>query len=236
MLRAGVNALSVSGSTTTTGQLQIQNTSTTAFQVQNNSSQTVLGVNTSTGSVLLGTPGASGVTGSLVVYNSTNSNTVTIQSGVTGSSYSLTLPTAAPSSNGQCLTGTTAGVLSFATCAAGHTKQVILTPEYAGAVLTNCTTTGGGACAGTDNNTGTVTSAWDNSTSDGGPGYMSYYNWTSTQANAQTYDVLVRVPIPSDWSSWTGTNLTIYYYDDNNTNTALSAQVVGYNGSVAAAP
>jgi len=31
-------------------------------------------------------------------------------------SYTLTLPTAAPASNGHCLTGTTAGVLSFAAC------------------------------------------------------------------------------------------------------------------------
>lgn len=31
-------------------------------------------------------------------------------------SYTLTLPTAAPASNGDCLTGTTAGVLSFAAC------------------------------------------------------------------------------------------------------------------------
>ena len=53
--------------------------------------------------------------GSIVFNNSTNSNAVTIQSGVTSpSSYSLTLPVAAPSSNGQALVGTTAGVLSWA--------------------------------------------------------------------------------------------------------------------------
>jgi hypothetical protein len=42
---------------------------------------------------------------------------VTIQAPTTATaSYTLTLPTAAPASNGHCLTGTTAGVLSFAAC------------------------------------------------------------------------------------------------------------------------
>jgi hypothetical protein len=42
---------------------------------------------------------------------------VTIQAPTTATaSYTLTLPSAAPASNGHCLTGTTAGVLSFAAC------------------------------------------------------------------------------------------------------------------------
>ncbi|HTE21846.1 MAG TPA: NosD domain-containing protein [Candidatus Limnocylindria bacterium] len=41
-------------------------------------------------------------TGSIVLNNSTNNNTVTVQSGVTGASYALTLPTAVGSAN-QCL-------------------------------------------------------------------------------------------------------------------------------------
>ncbi len=53
--------------------------------------------------------------GSIIFNNSTNSNTVSIQSGVTApSSYSLTLPVAASSTNGYALVGTTAGVLSWA--------------------------------------------------------------------------------------------------------------------------
>ena len=61
-----------------------------------------------------GTPGVS--TGSLVFGNSTNSNTLTIQSGVTSSSITYTLPTA-DGSSGQCLKTNGSGVLSFSACA-----------------------------------------------------------------------------------------------------------------------
>ena len=54
-----------------------------------------------------GTPGVS--TGSLVFGNSTNINTLTIQSGVTSSSITYTLPTA-DGSNGQCLKTNGSGV------------------------------------------------------------------------------------------------------------------------------
>lgn len=47
-------------------------------------------------------------------YNSTNANTVTIQSGVTSTSYTLTLPTAVAAGNGYALVSTTGGVLSWA--------------------------------------------------------------------------------------------------------------------------
>jgi hypothetical protein len=43
-------------------------------------------------------------------------NSIQIQAPLTGASYTLTLPTAAPANNGDCLVSTTAGVLSFATC------------------------------------------------------------------------------------------------------------------------
>ena len=53
-------------------------------------------------------------TGSAVFYNSTNANTVTVNSGITTTGYTLTLPTAAPSANGQALVSTTGGTLSWA--------------------------------------------------------------------------------------------------------------------------
>ena len=55
-------------------------------------------------------------TGSLVFGNSTNINTLTIQSGVTSSSITYTLPTA-DGSSGQCLKTNGSGVLSFSACA-----------------------------------------------------------------------------------------------------------------------
>lgn len=60
-----------------------------------------------------GLGGASATTGSLLFYNSTNTNTVNIQSGTTSTNYTLTLPIAAPAVNGSVLSSTTAGVLSW---------------------------------------------------------------------------------------------------------------------------
>ncbi|MEK7594902.1 MAG: hypothetical protein AAB436_04675, partial [Patescibacteria group bacterium] len=68
------------------------------------------------GSLSLGT--ASTNTGSIAFYNSTNGNTVTLQAGVSGSNFSLTLPTSA-GSNGDCLQTTGGGVLVFAACTGG---------------------------------------------------------------------------------------------------------------------
>ncbi|HET9174008.1 MAG TPA: right-handed parallel beta-helix repeat-containing protein, partial [Candidatus Saccharimonadales bacterium] len=217
------------------GNVYTQNTSTTALQIQNTAGQTMLGVDTSSGKVNVGSN--SGINGLLVINSSATSGSVGLTvSSTTFTSYTLTLPNAAPTASGQCLqSSATFTTLTWSSCGSGgggsHTKKINLTAEYAGSVLTNCTISGAGACAGTDTNNGTMTSSWDNSTTDGGPGYMSYYNWTSTATSAQTYDIMARVPIPSDWSSWTGTNMTLYYYDDSNTNTALSVQVAGYNGT-----
>lgn len=56
---------------------------------------------------------ASVANGINLFYNSSNANTVTIQSGVTSTSYTLTLPTAVAASNGYVLSSTTGGVLSW---------------------------------------------------------------------------------------------------------------------------
>lgn len=62
-------------------------------------------------SVDLGT--SSTTTGTVVLRNSSNTNTFTLQPGATGSNITLTLPTADPTINGAPLVATTAGVLSF---------------------------------------------------------------------------------------------------------------------------
>lgn len=56
---------------------------------------------------------ASGVTGQVKLFNSTNANTVTLQSGVTSSSWTLTLPTTAGTNN-YVLTTNGSGVSSWA--------------------------------------------------------------------------------------------------------------------------
>ncbi|MES2970927.1 MAG: glycosyl hydrolase family 28-related protein [Patescibacteria group bacterium] len=78
-----------------------------------------------TGILTLGTSnGASGNTGKIVLANSANNNTVTIQSGSTTTTYALTLPLTVGSAN-ECLKNSgTAGTLTFASCgAAGGTLQ-----------------------------------------------------------------------------------------------------------------
>jgi len=92
---------------------------------------------------------------------------------------------------------------------ARHAKTIQLTAEYAGAVLD----TGGQSSV-----TGTMTAAFD-STHD-----IGYYNWTTSQAMAQTYDIVARVPIPSDWSAWNG-NPTFLTQANVGTTAGVSATV-----------
>ncbi|MEK7602967.1 MAG: carbohydrate binding domain-containing protein, partial [Patescibacteria group bacterium] len=61
---------------------------------------------------------ASTTTGNVVFRNSTNANTMTIQSGATSGNFTLTLPTDDGTSN-QCLKTDGTGVLSFTACVGG---------------------------------------------------------------------------------------------------------------------
>jgi hypothetical protein len=67
---------------------------------------------TSTGSLTLGTTGPTGATGQIILRNSTNANTLTLQSGASSSSYTLTLPPGSPGTN-QFLQFTSGGVASW---------------------------------------------------------------------------------------------------------------------------
>jgi hypothetical protein len=96
------------GTSTPTARLQVIGNSIfqsdasnpTALQVQNAAGNSVLSVDTSTSTVTLGK--ASSLNGTLVFANSTNGNTVTLQSGATTTSYTALLPSAA-GAVGQCL-------------------------------------------------------------------------------------------------------------------------------------
>ncbi|MBA2278952.1 hypothetical protein H0V99_00735, partial [Candidatus Saccharibacteria bacterium] len=221
--------------------------SATSFQVQNASNNTVLGVNTSTNQVLIGK--ASTVLGSLVVYNATNSNTITIQSGTTAASgYTLTLPTTAGIAN-QCLQNSaTAGVLTFASCGGAGTSKVTLSPEFHGAVLT----------ADGTNNVGTMTSDFCSKGNTNPPDintticatngdYRTYYSWTANATN--DYDIYVTWQVPSDfvsfttspaisfygWRTSTSDNVTLTLYDDAGgicgAATAISGTVATWNST-----
>jgi len=81
---------------------------------------------------------------------------------------------------------------------ARHQKNIKLIAEYPGATMTGDGT----------NNTGTMTS--DNTTTNSTPGFMNYYDWTTT-TGGNDYSIWVRVPIPDDWAAWNGTG-TIWGY------------------------
>src|SRR5205814_14699 len=88
------------------------------------------------------------------------------------------------------------------------TKQIILSPEYAGAVVT---------ASASANTIGSMTS--DASTSAnislGGTtnNFLTYYEWNSAQSSLQDYTVAVRVTLPADFSSWIpgGSALQVVY-------------------------
>jgi hypothetical protein len=85
--------------------------------------------------------------------------------------------------------------------AARRTTSINLMPEYANSVLD----AGSGS-----NNTGSMTAKLDLTTR------RNYYKWTTTQGTAQSYDVVVQVPIPSDFSAWaTTTPISVDTYTSN---------------------
>lgn len=189
-----------------TGNMLINNASTTGFLVQNTSNQAVVTADTSGNQLILGAIGS--VNGKLQFSSAQASGgSVSIIAGAMSSaaSYTLTLPTTAPSTNQCLLSGsTTATSLTFGSCSLARSKKIVLTAEYAGAVLD----AGTGA-----NNSGTMTSGNDLTNRE------NYYKWTTSVGTSQSYDIDVQVPIPSDFGSWaSSTPITVdtYTHDISN--------------------
>jgi len=156
----------------------------------------------------------------------------TISGGVSGGSY-VTLQGSTPGTadtgninisgsavlGGSMAVGTSGNTITLsstngfvATGTARHTKTIKLTAEYAGGVLDAL---GDTSCSSA--NAGTLTSGSDTSSNN-----MNYYLWSSSSASAQCYDVVVRVPIPSDFDGWaSSTPLTIQTYTTSTSNGTL---------------
>ncbi len=110
---------------------------------------------------------------------------------------------------------------------AQHAKTILLAPEYAGAVLD---AQNDATCTSAAN--GTMTSGFSTGISGIGNTTQSYYTWTSTQTSAQCYDVVVQVPIPSDFSGWSSsTPLTINTYSSNTSNATMALQAIDSAGT-----
>ncbi|MFZ1812100.1 MAG: right-handed parallel beta-helix repeat-containing protein, partial [Candidatus Saccharimonadales bacterium] len=128
---AGTNTRYV-GQTTSANATNVvyrQTNSATAFSIQNASATSLLTADTTNGNVLFGSynAGTNPLAGKLVLANATNANTVSLVTGATSTSYSLTLPTAL-GSTGQCLSDTTGtGTLGWATCSGGSLSTDTLT-------------------------------------------------------------------------------------------------------------
>jgi hypothetical protein len=77
-------------------------------------------------------------------------------------------------------------------------KSVVLSAEYAGAIL----------AADGSSNTGSMTSDAEGSASDS----MNYYEWNSSEATLQDYDVRIRFTLPDDFITWIPTgNIKLNY-------------------------
>lgn len=124
----------------------------------------------------------------------------------------------------------TAGGGLVANGTARHGKKISLTPEYAGAVLDNTNDTGGANCA--TNSNGTLTTGYSTGLTGFGNTTQNYYQWLSSQASAQCYDLVVQVPIPADFSAWSSTTpIAINTYSSNTTNGTIALQAIAGNGT-----
>jgi fibronectin-binding autotransporter adhesin len=210
-----IAAQTFAGAKTFKANTTVATTSSAAFQVQNAGGNSIFGVDTSAGQALLGK--ASTINGALALYNATNANSITIQTGVTSASYTITLAAAAGTA-GQCLTvaSVVAGnqTLGYGSCGGGGggTQAITLAPEFAGATF---------SASGT-NNVGTMYSDHV-----GGlalaQGYKhNYYQWSTDQATAQNYDVVASYQLPSNFSSFAGGTFKIWVYADSLTSTDIN--------------
>ena len=160
-----------------------------AFAIQNSSSVALFTANTSTMKVSIGT------------------GTPTLGNGTTGALYvSDTAEFAGIIQVGDATNNATFNA-SHQLVYSGTSripKRIRLSAEYAGAVLNP----GSGS-----NNNGTMTSGADTSSA-----RMNYYNWTTSQATAQNYDIVTQVSIPSGFSAWASTTpLTASVWADDTT-------------------
>ncbi len=142
---------------------------------------------------------ATGTTGNFLVQNNSSAALFSV-----AGNGSIAIGTAG---NGISLSGsggTTTGAFTLSGTAR-NTKTIRLLAEYPSVVLT----------PDGSNNLGTMTSGYDNTAS----ARMNYYNWTTTQVTNQDYDIVVQVPLPSDFDGWSGSNpLSITGYTTNTTN------------------
>jgi hypothetical protein len=198
-----------------------------AFEVQNTSNQTILTADTLANQVLLGQ--ASAISGKLVVASSGGGG-VTLSVGSTAANYTLNLPTAAPTAGGQCLqtAGGSTTNLTFGSCGTGgggatsYVKKVSMVPEYTGAVFS----------PSGSNNTGYMSTGLATGLSSGQGYKHNYYAWTTDQATAQSYDIIMQYQLPSDFSSFVSSSWKIWTYAHSLSSTSITWNIKSANETV----
>jgi hypothetical protein len=185
--------------------------SANALRVQNASSNEVFTVDTSAAQIVLGK--ASTLTGKVVLQNATNANTISLQSGVTSSGYTLTLPTALGAS-GDCIKDTNgSGVLGFGSC---NTTGVTTVGSFSASSQANGATIAGA----------TITFGPADATN---PGMVSTGTQTIAGAKTFTSDMLIQPAVDSvtAFQIKDTTGLTVFLADTVNrrvgTNSVSSA-------------
>ena len=199
------SSLTFGGATGVSGAVTITSNSTAALTVgANGSINPVLTVNASTGSVATGLQVLGAATGGTTALSVTDSGSNANLSIDAKGSGTITI---GGTSTGNIIIGGASNGLTFSTTAGpSYTgsgrpiKQLILSAEYPGAVLT---ASASAAIAG-------------NMTSDASPSaitnipgaipntfsYENYYQWVATTTTDQQYTIAVRVTLPKDFSAW----------------------------------
>jgi hypothetical protein len=181
----------------------VSSSSTATFQIQDTGSVALLSADTTNHKIKIG------------------NGTPTLSAGSTGALFVsdtaeiIGQVLIGTSTNGVAIDGTNHRITYTGT--ARQTRTIALAPEFSGMVLH-----ADGAA-----NTGSLTSDIDTAS-----GFHSYYNWTTTQASAQDYDMYIRIPMPRDWAAWNtnsnNTNIVICYnvWTDDTTSSVITSQLL----------
>jgi hypothetical protein len=122
--------------------------------------------------------------------------------------------------SGNTITLSAAGGI-IAAGTARHNKTITLAPEYANAVLD---ASSDASCSSA--NSGTMVAGYDSTNR------TNFYDWTSTSGSAQCYDVVVQVPVPSDFDGWASSSPLSIKMEKNATGTAAYAiQIIDSTGT-----
>ncbi len=217
------SSLSFSGSTANISAATLNlndNKSTNTTNIGTNGTSGLVTIGSSSNNVTIGA--ATTINSSASIYNNSasgfqvgqNSSSANIYLKVDNSSGIVTIGNSLANIS---VNNTTGNITFTGTVNSPHSKQIILSPEFAGAVLDSGsafdqpnTTTIGTMTAGFDTTIGSLSAR---------PGENNY-SWTTSQGANQSYDVILQVPLPSDFNTF-----------NNTTNSNIQIDTKGTSGS-----